>query len=48
VLEHLHELAALGIDEAIFNVPDVHDPAAFDLVAEEIVPALATIQVAGR
>ena len=48
VLEHLHELANLGIDEAIFNMPDVHDPAAFDLVAEEIIPALATIQVAGR
>ncbi len=48
VLDQLYRLAAIGIDEAIFNMPDVHDPAAFDLVAEQIMPAAAAIPVAGR
>ena len=48
VLDQLHGLAGIGIDEAIYNMPDVHDPRTLDLVAEEVMPALPGIQVAGR
>jgi len=47
-LEQLHQLAELGIDEAIFNMPNVHDFRAFDLIEEEIMPGLKALQVAGR
>lgn len=47
-LDTLHALAEIGIDEAIFNVPDVHDLRTLDLVGEEIAPHLPAIPVAGR
>ncbi len=40
--------AALGIDQAIFNMPNVYDPAVFDLLATEVVPQVERITVAGR
>jgi hypothetical protein len=38
----------MGIDQAIFNMPNVYDLEPFDLLATEIIPAVEKIQVAGR
>lgn len=46
-LEQFAEQAALGIDHAIFNMPNVADPAVFDLLAE-LVPEVERLPVAGR
>ena len=40
-------LAALGIDQAIFSMPNVYEPEPFELLAE-IVPQVEKIRVAGR
>ena len=48
LLEELAQQAALGIDQAIFSLQNVYDIEPFDLLANEIVPAAAKIQVAGR
>jgi hypothetical protein len=37
-VEAFARLAALGIDHAIFNMPDVTDIEAFDLLRDEVVP----------
>ena len=42
------QLAALGIDHAIFNTPRVHEPEFFDLMGAEVIPAVEKIAVAGR
>jgi hypothetical protein len=47
-LDHFAELAALGIDQAIFSLPNPTDPEVFDLIAGEIAPAASQIAVAGR
>jgi len=47
-IEHFANLAAMGIDQAIFSMPNVYDLEPFDLLATEIVPAIEKIQVAGR
>ena len=47
-IEHFASLAAMGIDQAIFNMPNVYDLEPFDLLATEIVPVVEKIQVAGR
>jgi F420-dependent oxidoreductase-like protein len=47
-IEHFASLAAMGIDQVIFNMPNVYDLEPFDLLATEIVPAVEKIQVAGR
>jgi len=47
-ITHFTELAALGIDQAIFSMPNVTDLEPFDLLATEIVPAVEKIAVAGR
>jgi len=47
-IEHFASLAAMGIDQVIFNMPNVYDLEPFDLLATEIVPAIEKIQVAGR
>lgn len=47
-LERLAELAALGFDQVIINGGDVHDPAYFDLVGAEVIPAAERLAVAGR
>lgn len=48
LLEELAQLAALGIDQAIFSLQNVYDIEPFDLLANEVVPAAKNIQVAGR
>jgi F420-dependent oxidoreductase-like protein len=47
-IEHFANQAAMGIDQAIFSMPNVYDLEPFDLLATEIVPAVEKIQVAGR
>lgn len=41
-------LAALGIEHAIFNMPNGTDIEAFDLLQGEVVPRVERIPVAGR
>ena len=48
LLEHLAQLAELGVDQAIFSLQNVSDLESFDLLATEIVPAAEKIAVAGR
>jgi F420-dependent oxidoreductase-like protein len=47
-IAYFTELAAMGIDQAIFNTPQVTDLELFDLLATEIIPAVDRIEVAGR
>ncbi len=47
-IEYFANLAAMGIDQAIFSMPNVYDLEPFDLLTTEIVPAVEKIQVAGR
>ncbi len=47
-IDYFAHLAAMGIDQAIFNMPNVSDPAVFDLLGSEIVPQVEKIAVAGR
>lgn len=48
VIDRLGELAEMGIDQAIFSLPNVSELEPFDLLATEIVPAAEKIKVAGR
>jgi F420-dependent oxidoreductase-like protein len=48
LLEHLGQLAELGVDQAIFSLQNVSDLEPFDLLATEIVPAAEKIPVTGR
>jgi F420-dependent oxidoreductase-like protein len=48
MLEEFAQLAALGIDQAIFSLQNVYDLEPFDLLANVVVPAAEKIQVAGR
>ena len=47
-IEYFHALAEAGVDHAIFNSVVMHIPGAFDLWAEQVVPAVEKMQVAGR
>jgi F420-dependent oxidoreductase-like protein len=47
-IEQFRALAALGIDQAIVSLRNVNDLEVFDLFANEIVPAVEKITVAGR
>jgi F420-dependent oxidoreductase-like protein len=47
-VERFAQLAELGIDHAIFNMPNAADPAVFDLLAAEVLPEVAKLPVAGR
>jgi F420-dependent oxidoreductase-like protein len=47
-IEYFAELAVMGVDQAIFSMPDVFDLEPFDLLATEIVPAVEQLQVTGR
>jgi F420-dependent oxidoreductase-like protein len=47
-IEYFHALAEIGVDHAIFNSITMHLPGAFDVWAEEIVPPVEKIAVAGR
>ncbi|MGH2497725.1 MAG: LLM class F420-dependent oxidoreductase [Ktedonobacteraceae bacterium] len=48
LLEHLAQLAELGVDQAIFSLQNVSDLEPFDLLATEIIPVAEKIPVAGR
>lgn len=47
-IEYFRGLAAMGIDQAIVNMPNVSDLEPFDLLASEIMPVVEQIEVAGR
>jgi F420-dependent oxidoreductase-like protein len=47
-IEYFHALAEAGVDHAIFNSVVMHIPGALDLWAEQVVPAVEKMQVAGR
>jgi F420-dependent oxidoreductase-like protein len=41
VIEHCRALAAVGVQQAIFNMPNVHEIAPLELFGREIIPAVA-------
>lgn len=47
-IAHFRDLSALGIDQVIFNTPNVTDLELFDLLATEIIPVVEQIEVTGR
>ena len=47
-IDHFAHLAEMGIDQAIFSMPNVYDLEPFDLLATEIIPEVEKIHVAGR
>ena len=47
-IAYFRELAAMGIDQALVNMPNVTDLEPFDLLANEVIPAVEQIEVAGR
>jgi F420-dependent oxidoreductase-like protein len=48
ILDTFAEQAELGVDQAIFSLRNVSDPAVFDLLATEVVPQAEKIHAAGR
>jgi F420-dependent oxidoreductase-like protein len=46
-IERIGQLAELGIDQQLIGMP-AHDPAAFELLATEVVPEAIKLPVAGR
>ncbi len=47
-IEEFASLAALGIDQAIFSLGNVHELEPFDVLATEVMPAVEKMAVAGR
>lgn len=47
-IERYHALAEEGVDHAIVTLADAHEEGAFDLVAEEVIPAVEEFVPAGR
>ncbi len=47
-VEHFAKLAAMGVDQAIVNMPNVSDPGVFDLLGAEVIPEVEKLPVAGR
>jgi F420-dependent oxidoreductase-like protein len=47
-IEHFHQLAELGIDQAVISLPNVAEDWVFDLLGSEIVPAVKKLVPAGR
>jgi len=47
-IEYFANLASIGIDQAIFSMPNVYEAEPFDLLATEIIPQVEKIRVAGR
>ena len=47
-IEHFAALAELGIDHAIFSMPNVQEQEPFELLASEVIPAVQKIPVTGR
>ncbi len=48
LLEELHHLAEMGIDQHIFSLLNVTDPAPFELLASVVIPEANKILAAGR
>ncbi len=48
VIDQLGKLAGMGIDQAIFNMPNVADPDIFDVWRDEVIPVAERITVTGR
>ena len=44
-IDHFGLLAELGFDHALFSMPNVSDPDAFDVFRDEVVPAVHEIKV---
>jgi hypothetical protein len=47
-IEYFADLASMGIDQAIFSMPNDYDLEPFDLLATEIIPVVEKIQAASR
>jgi F420-dependent oxidoreductase-like protein len=47
-IERFAHLAEMGIDEGIVNMPNVSDLEVFDLLGEQVIPAVTKLTVAGR
>jgi F420-dependent oxidoreductase-like protein len=47
-VERFAGLAAMGIDEGIVNLPNVSELEVFDLLAEQVIPEVSKLPVAGR
>jgi F420-dependent oxidoreductase-like protein len=47
-LDYFGRLAAIGIDQAIFSMPNVTDIEPFELLTTEIIPGVERMPVAGR
>lgn len=47
-LEYFDRLAAIGIDQAVFSMPNVTDIEPFELLTTEIIPGVDRMSVAGR
>jgi alkanesulfonate monooxygenase SsuD/methylene tetrahydromethanopterin reductase-like flavin-dependent oxidoreductase (luciferase family) len=47
-IAYFRELAAMGVDQALVNMPNVTDLEPYDLFATEVIPAVEQIEVAGR
>lgn len=47
-IDYFASLAELGFDHTIFNTVHVHTPETLDLLAEEVIPVVEKIPVAGR
>ncbi len=47
-IEYFAGLAALGVDQAIFSMPNVADAEPFDVLATQILPEVEQLRVAGR
>jgi F420-dependent oxidoreductase-like protein len=47
-IDYFGGLAELGVDQAIFSLPNVYELEPFDLLATEIIPAVSKITPAGR
>ena len=48
VIDRLGALAEMGIDQAIFNMPNVADPDVIEVWRDEVIPVADRIAVAGR
>jgi hypothetical protein len=44
VIERRRKLAALGIQQVIFGLPNVHQPAPLEIFGREIIPAVAEFE----
>jgi F420-dependent oxidoreductase-like protein len=48
MIHHCETLAERGIDHAIVNMRNVHEPEPFEVLARDVIPAVEALPVAGR